>query len=288
MVTGAIAYQVLKQESPQTLEKVVALLKEHPYYESTWEPLLQRPFVPEGERDLYLFMLAAKWADDARGDTDYYPEGSHRDRWHYVNLPFKPEGEPEDVMTTPPDPENNIFTAYKRNLAAVAQDLPLEQRAVALSWVFHLVGDAHQPLHSASLFTSQFRKGDRGATVFFIRPQENRGVIHLYHFWDGLILGTERYQSVRNRAKGLWLCSDLAKSKLTELLETSFEKWVQEESFGAAKKHAYLGGKLEGGATRSEAQVLPAGYAKNAQSVAERRVVLAGYRLAAVLKTAFE
>ena len=52
MVTGAIAYEVLQAESPQTIAKVIALLKEHPYYETKWEPLINRPFVPEGERDL--------------------------------------------------------------------------------------------------------------------------------------------------------------------------------------------------------------------------------------------
>jgi hypothetical protein len=32
MLSGAIAYQVLQQENPQTIEKVKAVLEKHPWY----------------------------------------------------------------------------------------------------------------------------------------------------------------------------------------------------------------------------------------------------------------
>src|SRR4051812_8864348 len=67
MVSGAIAYTALKQDSPRALAAVLTLLKGHPACKEKWEPLIHRPFVPEDQRDLYLFMLAARWADDARG-----------------------------------------------------------------------------------------------------------------------------------------------------------------------------------------------------------------------------
>jgi hypothetical protein len=287
MVTGAIAYMALKQDSPAALAKAVALLKEHPYYEERWKALTEKPFVPAGERDLYLFMLAAKWADDARSDSDYYPEGAHRDRWHYVNIPFRPEGTPDTVKAKPYDPEFNLFFAYSRNIGRVTSaSLDPEQRAVSLAWVLHLVGDAHQPLHSSALFSEAFPDGDRGGTLFWVRATEDGSTIHLHHFWDGLILGSERFQGVRNKATDLW--TRVKKSELEELKEPSFEIWVRKESFGLAKKEAYLNGKLEGSATRSAAKALPDGYVKQAKAVAERRAVLAGYRLAALLKKAFE
>src|SRR5262245_29887176 len=47
MVSGAIAYADLKQDSPQTLERVIALLKAHPHYETRWERrLAPRDFLP--------------------------------------------------------------------------------------------------------------------------------------------------------------------------------------------------------------------------------------------------
>jgi len=286
MVTGAIAYTVLKQESPEALAKTVAMLKEHPYYESQWQPLVERPFVPADQRDLYLFMLAAKWADDARPDEDYYPPGAKRDLWHYVNIPFKPDSEPDDIKTRPFDAEFNIFTGYTRNLSNLKSDLPNEKRAVALTWIFHLVGDAHQPLHSATLFSKTFSTGDRGGTLFWVRARKDRSPIPLHQFWDGLIIGTERFQTVRQRSTELWL--RFKRSELTELSQTSFDRWVREESFTLAKEAAYMNGKLPGSAVRSTAPPLPEGYIDKAQAIAERRVVLAGYRLAAILKTTFD
>lgn len=45
---------------------------------------------------------------------------------------------------------------------------------------------------------------------------------------------------------------------------------------------------LEGGADRTDGLVLPDSYAKEAKSVAERQVVLAGYRIRDTLATAFK
>jgi len=85
MVTGAIAYDVLKKDSPDTIAKVVALLQKHPDYQARWARQIEDR--DEADRDVYLFMLATRWSDDVRGKAKY-----DRPAWHYVNLPFKPEG----------------------------------------------------------------------------------------------------------------------------------------------------------------------------------------------------
>ena len=48
MVSGAIAYADLQHASPQTLARVLTLLKAHPHFETTWAPrLAQGPLSPE-------------------------------------------------------------------------------------------------------------------------------------------------------------------------------------------------------------------------------------------------
>jgi hypothetical protein len=37
MLSAAIAYQVLWQENPQTIEKVRAVLEKHPWYANQWQ-----------------------------------------------------------------------------------------------------------------------------------------------------------------------------------------------------------------------------------------------------------
>src|SRR5262249_59462803 len=52
MLSGAIAFQVLQQESPQTIDKVKALLQPHPWYANQWQARLQD--VPVADRDMVL------------------------------------------------------------------------------------------------------------------------------------------------------------------------------------------------------------------------------------------
>ena len=98
MLSGIIAYQVLQQENPPTIEKVKAVLEKHPWYANQWQARLQD--VPVADHDLVLFMQAARWADDIRSQD----KAQNRPRWHYINLPFKPEGQPATVQVREPDP----------------------------------------------------------------------------------------------------------------------------------------------------------------------------------------
>jgi S1/P1 Nuclease len=145
-LSAAIAYQVLTQENPQTIEKVKAVLEKHPWYLNQWQARLQD--VPVADHGLVMFMQAARFADDIRSND----RAQNRPRWHYVNLPFKPEGQPDTVKVREPDPVN-ILTAMAENESVVKNENDAERRAVALAWLFHLVGDIHQPLHTAQLFT---------------------------------------------------------------------------------------------------------------------------------------
>src|SRR5215468_3184509 len=113
MLSGAIAYQVFKQESPQTIDKVKAVLEKHPSYANQWQARLQDVSVTD--RDLVLLMQAARWADDIRSND----KQQHRAPWHYINWPFKPDKQPASVQTKEPDPVN-ILTAMAENERIVA------------------------------------------------------------------------------------------------------------------------------------------------------------------------
>ena len=57
MLSGAIAYQVLQQESPQTIDKVKAVLEKHPWYANQWQARLQD--VPAADHGLVVSMQTA-------------------------------------------------------------------------------------------------------------------------------------------------------------------------------------------------------------------------------------
>ena len=79
----------------------------------------------------------------------------------------------------------------------------------------------------------------------------------------------------------------LESGQLTELASIDFESWVK-ENFEIAAKIAYLnGGRIgipKGGnidcAMVAAAPVLPVGYVTSASRIADRRMILGGYRLA--------
>jgi len=279
MVSGAIAYADLKQGNPETLARVIALLKTRPHFETKWVPRLTQLNLSPEEQDLYLFMLAARWPDDIRGDAAF-----HHGAWHYINHPYKPEGQPTTVQTVDPPPEN-ILRAYQTNFDIMRSTAPESTKAVALCWIFHLIGDVHQPLHTVALFTTEFPplEGDRGATRFSIRAREGASTISLHTFWDDLILGSERFQSVRNTATALRLQPDHARAQLPELTEIRFEEWAKQEGFSLAKDQAYRNGQLRSSRDQQNGEVLPTDYIATVKPLAERRIVLAGYRLADVL-----
>jgi hypothetical protein len=56
MLSGIIAYQVLRQENPQTIERVKAVLEKHPWYTNQWQARLQD--VPAADHSIVLFMQA--------------------------------------------------------------------------------------------------------------------------------------------------------------------------------------------------------------------------------------
>jgi hypothetical protein len=62
MLSAAIAYQVLQQENPATIDKVKVVLEKHPWYANQWQARLQD--VSVADHGQVLFMQAARWADD--------------------------------------------------------------------------------------------------------------------------------------------------------------------------------------------------------------------------------
>ena len=100
--------------------------------------------------------------------------------WHFVDFPFKPEGEPESLHTIPPL-HPNVLTAIAEN-ERVAKSEP-ERRGITLTWLFHLVGDIHQPLHDVQLFTREYPDGDRGGSNICVRLAEDRSALRLQRFW---------------------------------------------------------------------------------------------------------
>ena len=280
MVSGAIAYSDLQKTAPSKVQKVVALLKNHPEYVTRWKPEFENASLTAAEQDQYLFMLAARWPDDSRRE----PQFNHPS-WHYVNIPLTP-GSASTPFTAG---QESILTAYPANINILKSNASMSDRAIAFCWFEHLAGDVHQPLHTTKLITADYPEpdGDRGGTRFYIRARSTSSTISLHKFWDDLILGSQKFRSVQNKAIELRSRSGLQRASYPQLTDTRFEDWATQESYKLAKEVVYRNGSLKGSQDKTNGTVLPSDYATSAKTVAERQIVLAGYRMADVMRKLF-
>lgn len=286
MAVAFVAYQKL---TPAVRKRVDTLISLNPKF-GEWRALIPAG-TPAAKKRMMLFMIAATWADQIKGDGEHTADGTHggnrpptdgtADRnigysdtamhkyWHFVDQPFSQDGTP---LQDPPVPNAETqIDAFRLVLASTEPD-PL--KSYDLVWLMHLVGDVHQPLHATARFTSTQPDGDDGGNGVKICNPSCGGNLH--SFWD------DQPGSVREIAaairpaitygQSLAVAADAAANNLKTA------DWVA-ESFNAAKSKIY---KTPIGAGAGPFTITPA-YRTAARRLAKQRIALAGARLAKVL-----
>jgi S1/P1 Nuclease len=102
------------------------------------------------------------------------------------------------VQTKDPEPVD-ILTALAENEGVVKNETDPERKAIALAWLFHLVGDIHQPLQTAQLFTVDYPQGDRGGNEICVRVTQAGQPVDLHRFWDGVIASGSKFDTATKR-----------------------------------------------------------------------------------------
>jgi hypothetical protein len=105
-----------------------------------------------------------------------------------------------------------------------------------------------------------------------------------------VITSSQNLTRLRNEATALTNRQEFQRSQLTELASTEFESWAK-ESYEIRRRSLTVMmdrlGFLRVGAMDctmvAAAPVLPAGYVVSASRIADRRMILTGYRLADLL-----
>jgi hypothetical protein len=301
MIVALVAYE---QMNEATRAKAVELIRSHPRFEPHFQRMMPRDVArgKEAEQNAWLFAHASTWPDlvrDSRGTVDRSDVTRfNRPYWHYINHPvFLNEAERRQLepglrlyVSREPPPERdeasmNIVQAVK-NSTRILQDPQAtpQDRAVHLCWLLHLAGDSHQPLHAAALYTAaRFRRGDEGGNQLEIEHNWK-----LHGFWDDQISTDNSFESIRILAAAMEKDPKLAAIGQQAAGTADVEKWI-DESRELATRFAYSEEVLKLIAARETHPHLgplnlSAEYRANAETVAERRAMQAGYRLAALLQ----
>ena len=290
-----IAYDTMP---PEARAKIVAALKNHPRYE---KDLLANLATGE-DPDRAAFIRAATWPDMVRSPENPLNRMDNHPVWHYVDYPYELDGVIGDPVAEQwdgkSDPANLIQAMQKMRKELADPQTPPARIAIDLCWVEHLVGDIHQPLHAVSMYSKEYPRGDRGGNDEIIGNPGDLGnpgdmmnqspMLALHTLWDdieGLSLDPAVIRKLADRIEREHP-ADSMKDQIAELDVTAWAK----ESLALARTKVYLNGTLPhsvrvpGGPFPDDAPPLPTGYEDAARAVADQRIALAGYRLAAVLE----
>ena len=282
----AVAYVAYQELTPKQRDRVDVLLRLNPDLPN-WLALVP-PNTSKADERLMIFMIAATWPDRIKEDSNYtddsqvdggntpngkpsnsqnigYADLFQHKYWHFVDLPFTQDGTPLH-----PAPVPNAETQIDVFRSVLASNKSDALKSYDLSWLLHLVGDVHQPLHCTTRFGKKQPKGDAGGN--FVKLCSPPCKDNLHGFWDGLP-GDSAFPVDAIKAAKL-----LAPANKTLAANLATKVWI-DESFDLAKKFVYV---TPIGVGTGPFTITPA-YEKTARKIANQRVALAGARLGKIL-----
>jgi hypothetical protein len=207
----------------------------------------------------------ASWADDYRND---HPETAP---WHYVDIPksaasFDRQRDCPPSAQNPTSPWRDCLTDRILYFEGRLGDTTLSaaDRAMALKFVVHLIGDIHQPFHALG----DDRGGNAVHVTFMGSRQCGTSVCNLHGIWDESILDNEGLNDKKYVAK---LLAEIKENNWERLQGGEPTSWANVSHHYAVEAYA------------PDGAVLTREYATAEEKVVDAELALGGLRLAHVL-----
>jgi hypothetical protein len=272
--TGAIAWADLARRNPAALAELLAIARNHQDY-----PLFaaRAAALPEPVRQRALFEWLARWPDDIRGGPEDQP------KWHYALRVVAGRS------WLWPLRNGTAKEGFAFNYAQLASPCaPPADRARAIGWLIHIVGDIQQPLHAGHQMSADFPATDRAGELAFVRRFADNPPVNLHQYWDKIF-----QQSRVSAPGGDWAAALMAawpRQKITGLDRSGsavrvFASQV-EETRELARMVGYRGTFLAAVPAGQAAPVVTAAENAYALALSGRRVATGGYRIADTLAMA--
>lgn len=284
-ITAYIAWQRM---TPETRERLIKILLAAPE-----DAQLSTFYASYGSRTLdsrqrEFFMLVATWPDIIRDrNFDVRNKKYAHSNWHYSDTMWTVTN--GNVVLLPESAEGGLAVPKIVEFDKLVKDPSISdaQKAIAIAWLEHLIGDIHQPLHASARVTDTEPKGDQGGNLFLLTPQgtPRDKQENLHWFWDSII--------IRNMPNNEDVCDgdyidpiakDIIKKypfdKMQPRLDLGdFDGW-RKESFEIASTKVFPP-DLKRFEMPSEK------YKKDALKISEERMALAGYRMGELFNQIF-
>ncbi|HIF49767.1 MAG TPA: S1/P1 Nuclease [Cytophagales bacterium] len=192
--------------------------------------------------------LVSTWADEMKSNSEFGKYSS----WHYVNIPLDKE-----YKQIEKNPKGDIIQAINKCIEVLEdKNSPKIAKSFHLKYLVHLVGDAHQPLHTG-------RYEDKGGNdiklKFFGRPT------NLHKVWDSDMIDDYK-MSYTELAESLTMLQQTSKS-------LNPEDWVFESHQEVKKIYSEV----------KDGDYISYDYINKNFSLIELKLYKAGIRLATIL-----
>lgn len=282
-ITAYIAWQRMTPEVRAKVFNTLLAAPEDAQLSTFYAPFSSRS---EAARQREFFMLVSTWADIIR-DKNFpvrQKNYAHSD-WHYSDTFWEFKSGKVNVLPSPDDGGKALekLIEFDQLIRSKATD---QEKAIAIAWLVHVIGDIHQPLHTSARVTSGNAKGDQGGNLFFLTPKGTPRAQqqNLHWFWDSIISSYQpntkdlcEAEYIDPIAEAIMKQYPYDKLK-SELADGKFDVW-KEESFKIASTEVFRG--VSWFETPSDK------YKQKAFDIAERRLALAGYRMGDLFNSAF-
>jgi hypothetical protein len=290
-MTAEIAFELLNEEQQQY---VVEILNAHPRFRQDFAAAMPKEIQSGSGREkaLWLFQRASIWPDLVRHIGQADRTRYHRSAWHFINLPVFLTEEDEKVLAgelddnvqmqfdAPLRQNLNLVQALKGNLLVWRDETaPDAEKAIALCWILHLTGDLHQPLHNVALYSrAYFPHGDYGGNLIAVRRKDE--VTNLHVVWDGLTYRFDDLLSDKNTKE--LLSNDAVQMHSINAWASRDHKLAMEYVYSDDVRRELLH-KISN--KRNPEISLTDEYLVTATRVAKSQIIIAGHRIAALIRS---
>lgn len=278
--------------TPEARQMAIELLEQAPET-ACLRDLFPNDSRPREVQEREFFMRVATWPDVIRPRGSNDPRRCtrfHQREWHFIDHFW--QGFSDGTGSRAPRDRTDIeipeVNATER-LRVFEESVPCadgpcvsaRRRAMQLGWILHLVGDIHQPLHTAARVTPNHPDGDAGGNSFPLEGEFSQ----LHSYWDNIVdtavlreageFGDRRNIIYLDRVIEM-IVSDHPRANMTDRIKPrDFDAWAL-EGFETTKTRLY---PLSLQINEEPSNI----YRDMAFGIASERIALGGYRLADLL-----
>jgi hypothetical protein len=243
---------------------------------------------PEATRKLELFMIASTWPDMVRDRNFPTRYGKyHKSSWHYADTFWTEENGTFKTLGNVAG-EGGLavekILEFEKLLADPASQK--SDKAIALAWILHLVGDIHQPLHASARVTDLEPKGDQGGNLFLLTPRDTprEKQMSLHWFIDSIVGRNIERRDACDSDYLFPIADAITKtypmSMFRDQSSDGADKW-QQESVSLTQREVFTSELIRFQTPTDE-------YRKQIFKISEKRLAQAGYRMATLLNRALD